>query len=316
MKALITGVNGFVGTYLEDLLLSQNIEVWGSSRQKLDYPNNKLNRIQLDFNSEDSIVNSINELEPDLIFHLAAQSSVKKSWDNITSTLESNIISSSRLYEAIRQSTVANTVKILSVGSSEEYGIVSRDNIPICEDAVLNPINPYGISKVSQYMLAKLYCSFGMHIVHVRSFNHIGPGQGLGFVAADFSNQIARIESGLMDPTLSVGNLSAKRDFLDVRDIVHAYSKIIFSGISGEVYNICSGIPIAISEMLEILVELSTCEIEIKINPDLMRSVDIPLYVGSNEKIKDLINWSQHFSIEKTLEDTLNFWRKRIQNEG
>ncbi|WP_405175129.1 GDP-mannose 4,6-dehydratase [Paenibacillus sp. FSL H8-0261] len=315
MRALITGVNGFVGLHLEELLKVQNIEVWGTSRIQSDIQDSSLNRVQLEFNNEEEIIKILNDVKPDLIFHLAAQSSVKKSWDSITFTMESNVINAAVFYEAIRRSKIAEMTKVLSIGSSEEYGIVSADNIPIKENSFLNPINPYGISKVSQFMLAKLYASLGMNVVHVRPFNHIGPGQGLGFVTTDFSNQIAKIEAGMIEPIMSVGNLSAKRDFLDVRDIVRAYSQIIHSGIPGEAYNICSASPLSISDVLDNLIKLSTYDIQVNTDESLLRNVDIPLYVGSNEKIKSLIDWKQEIPIEKTLEDTLNFWREKIQKE-
>lgn len=315
MRALITGVNGFVGSHLEEWLKVQNIEVWGTSRIRADIQDDSLNRVQLDFNDEEEIIKILNDIKPDMIFHLAAQSSVKKSWDSIAVTLEANVINTAVFYEAIRRSEIAGTTKVLSIGSSEEYGIISADKIPIKENSFLNPINPYGMSKVSQFMLTKLYASLGMHVVHVRPFNHIGPGQSLGFVTTDFSNQIAKIEAGIIEPKMSVGNLSAKRDFLDVRDIVRAYEKIIHSGIPGEVYNICSGTPLAISDVLDNLIKLSTCNIQVSTDKNLLRNVDIPLYVGSNEKIKSLINWEQEIPIEKTLADTLNFWREKIRKE-
>lgn len=195
MKALITGVNGFVGRHLEQFLLSNGYEVWGSSRSSHDVKADLLNRVQLEFNNVEKLTSTINELKPDLIFHLAAQSSVKKSWDDVEFTMKSNVINSTKLFEAILHSEIAGSCKVLSVGSSEEYGILPQESMPINEGSFLNPINPYGISKVSQYMLTKLYAKLGLHIVHVRPFNHIGPGQELGFVVSDFSNQIAKIEA-------------------------------------------------------------------------------------------------------------------------
>ncbi|WP_194544746.1 GDP-mannose 4,6-dehydratase [Paenibacillus sp. JZ16] len=312
MKALITGVNGFVGRHLEDYLLSQQIEVWGTSRS-VNHEQDHLNRVQLDFNQEEAIVQLLNTIKPDLIFHLAAQSSVAKSWVQVSRTLDANVTNTALFYDAIKQSEISDTVKILSIGSSEEYGIVSKENIPISETDSLNPTNPYGISKVTQYMLAKFYSSLGLHIVHVRPFNHIGPGQKLGFVASDFSYQIAKIELGLIDPVIKVGNLSAKRDFLDVRDIVRAYGQIIMEGVSGEVYNICSGEPIEISTILSTLVSLSKLRIEVITDQSLLRDVDIPLYVGSNRKIKNIIDWKQEIPIDRTLLEVLNFWRGKIQ---
>ncbi|MEI2395811.1 GDP-mannose 4,6-dehydratase [Paenibacillus phytohabitans] len=311
MKALITGVNGFVGRHLEQFLLSNDYEVWGSSRSDLDVEENWLNRIQLDFNNVDKLTSVINDLKPDYVFHLAAQSSVKKSWDNIELTLNSNVINSAKLFEAIMRSEIVGNCKVLSVGSSEEYGILPQESMPIKEESNLNPINPYGISKVSQYMLTKLYAKLGLQIVHVRPFNHIGPGQDLGFVVSDFSNQIAKIEANKINPIMNVGNLSAKRDFLDVRDIIRAYVDIISSGISGEVYNICSSKPVAISDLLDTLVSLSSQNIEVKIDPKLLRVVDIPQYVGDNSKIRRLISWQPNISLEETLRDTLDYWRRK-----
>jgi GDP-4-dehydro-6-deoxy-D-mannose reductase len=312
MKALITGINGFVGRHLEEYLLSQQIEVWGTSR-RINNEEDKANRLLLDFNHKESTVQMLNTLKPDLIFHLAAQSSVAKSWTEVSGTLDANVTKTALFYDAIKQSEIADTVKILSIGSSEEYGIVSKDNIPITESTPLNPTNPYGISKVSQYMLTKFYASQGLHIVHVRPFNHIGPGQKLGFVASDFSYQIAKIELGLIDPVIKVGNLSAKRDFLDVRDIVRAYGQVIMEGVSGEVYNICSGEPIEISTILSTLVSLSKLRIEVITDQSLLRDVDIPLYVGSNRKIKNIIDSKQEIPIDRTLLEVLNFWRGKIQ---
>ncbi|MGG1877274.1 GDP-mannose 4,6-dehydratase [Paenibacillus cisolokensis] len=315
MKALITGINGFVGRHLEQYLLSQQIDVWGTSR-KVNSEENKSNRLLLDFTHKEPIVQMLNTLKPDLIFHLAAQSSVAKSWAEVPGTLDANVTKTALFYDAIKQSEIAGTVKILSIGSSEEYGIVSKENIPISESTPLNPANPYGISKVSQYMLAKFYASQGLHIVHVRPFNHIGPGQSLGFVASDFAYQVAKIELGLMEPILRVGNLSAKRDFVDVRDIVRAYGSIVTSGISGEVYNICTGKPTEISELLKGLVSLSSVDIEVIKDSSLIRAIDIPLYVGNNHKIKSVIKWNNEIVIEETLKSVLNFWRYQVQTEG
>lgn len=316
MRALITGVNGFVGKYLEAHLLSNHIEVWGTTRNTLNIQDEPKNRISMDFSSEAEMIEVLNHVKPDMIFHLAAQSSVKKSWDNIVETLESNVINSARFYGAIRKSDIGKKVRVLSVGSSEEYGLVPSDSMPITEKCALNPMSPYGISKMSQYMLAKTYVGWDLQIIHVRPFNHIGPGQGLGFVTSDFSYQIAKIESGMLDQKIKVGNLSAKRDFLDVRDIISAYSEIIMKGIPGETYNICSGIPVSISEILTSLIDLSEKDIEIVTEPSLLRAIDIPIYIGSNEKVIKTTGWKQQIDIDETLGDVLNYWRNRVKIEG
>ncbi|OIB03082.1 hypothetical protein AK95_05585 [Paenibacillus sp. LC231] len=309
MKALITGVNGFVGRHLEEYLVSQQIEVWGTSRS-VNHEKNHINRVQLDFNQEEAIVQLLNTIKPDLIFHLAAQSSVAKSWTQVSRTLDANVTKTALFYDAIKQSDISDTVKILSVGSSEEYGIVSKENIPISETAPLNPTNPYGISKVTQHMLAKLYSSLGLHIVHVRPFNHIGPGQKQGFVTSDFARQIALIESQKLPPVITVGNLEAQRDFTDVRDIVRAYAEVIQKGRAGEVYNICSGKSHPIRYILDYLLTLSTNKsIDVQQDINKMRPSEFPIYIGDSTKINNLIGWDTEYLIEESLVDILTYWR-------
>ena len=311
MKALITGINGFVGGHLEQFLLSQQIDVWGTSR-KVNSEGNKSNRLLLDFTHKEPIVQMLNTLKPDLIFHLAAQSSVAKSWAEVSGTLDANVTKTALFYDAVKQSEIADTVKILSIGSSEEYGIVSKENIPISESTPLNPTNPYGISKVSQYMLAKLYASQGLHIVHVRPFNHIGPEQSQGFVTSDFARQIALIESQQLPPVITVGNLEAQRDFTDVRDIVRAYTAVIQRGGAGEVYNICSGKSHSIRYILDYLLTLSTNK-SIKVQQDInkMRPSEFPIYIGDSSKINNLIGWDTEYLLEESLKEVLDFWRSK-----
>lgn len=309
MKALITGVNGFVGRHLEEYLVSQQIEVWGTSRS-VDYEQDHINRVQLDFNQGEPIVQLLNSIKPDLIFHLAAQSSVAKSWAQVSRTLDANVTNTAVFYDAIKQSDISDTVKILSVGSSEEYGIVSKENIPISETVPLNPTNPYGISKVTQYMLAKFYSSLGLHVVHVRPFNHIGPGQKQGFVTSDFARQIALIESQKLPPVITVGNLEAQRDFTDVRDIVRAYAEVIQKGRAGEVYNICSGKSHPIRYILDCLLTLSTNKlIDVQQDINKMRPSEFPIYIGDSSKINNLIGWDTEYLIEESLVDILTYWR-------
>jgi GDP-4-dehydro-6-deoxy-D-mannose reductase len=313
-KALITGASGFVGRYLADKLIDIGLEVWGTSRSNiLSKFDRGIHWVSLDLTNQDSITSCINNIEPDYIFHLAAQSSVRNSWDNRVKTFDANVMNTIHLLEGIRNSNVVNSVKILSVGSSEEYGAVKENDMPIYEESVLNPISPYGLSKASVYMLAKHYFNtVGMNIIHVRPFNHIGPGQELGFVTTDFASQIIKIESREIPPIINVGNLAAKRDFLDVRDIVNAYALIIKKGQPGEVYNICSGVGTEISYVLDVLIRHSTLPIEIESNSKLFRTIDYPIYIGSNEKLMNLIDWQPTIGLEDSLRDILDFWRNKI----
>lgn len=318
MRALITGMTGFVGSHLKNYLINEKgWEIWGVSRS----PSSKVTNMQvplLDTNWDlEDLKRKIDLLAPDYIFHLAGQSNVKRSWENTRETFEANVLNTINLLEAVRSSRVAQTVKVITVGSSEEYGQVDASLLPIIESTPPNPGSPYGVSKLSVSMLAKQYYeSYKLQIIHVRPFNHIGPGQGLGFVVSDFAYQVASIEEGLQEPVLYVGNLSAKRDFLDVRDIVRAYAEIACRGQPGEIYNICSGKPVEIRTLLELLIKQSTKPIEIKVDSNRLRPVDVPYYYGSNEKIKEQLGIIPTISLEESLKDIYEYWRCLIRNEG
>ncbi|WP_138755244.1 GDP-mannose 4,6-dehydratase [Paenibacillus sinopodophylli] len=317
MRALITGVSGFVGKHLTDYLINMGYEVWGSSRTSSQIHNDtRIDLVSMSFSDEESIVQLINQIKPDHIYHLAGQSSVKHSWEDIKNTFDANVSKTIVLLEAIRKSDIAKSVKILTIGSSEEYGKIADVTKPINEDDSLKPISPYGLSKATVYMLAQQYVNaHQLHIVHARPFNHIGPGQGLGFVTSDFAYQIAQIEKKQISPTINVGNLDARRDFSDVRDIVVAYEKLMIEGKKGEAYNVCSGKPIAIKEILMKYIKLSLNKsIEIKEDSSRMRPSDLPLYVGDSSKIIRMTNWESQINIDQSLIDILNYWRIEINS--
>lgn len=318
MRVLITGANGFVGKYLSKYLLQNNYEVWGTTRESnlTVLPQEGINFITLDLSDEEAIVESLNRIKPKYIFHIAGQSSVRISWDQKVNTFNANVNNTICLLEAIVKSEVSATARVLTVGSSEEYGRVSPESMPIDENTGLNPISPYGISKATVYMLAQhYYHSYGLQIIHARPFNHIGAGQGLGFVTSDFAYQVAQIEEGRIKPIIRVGNLSGQRDFLDVRDIVKSYTTLIARGTPGQVYNICSGSPVKIRAVLDFLVLQSSKSIEIITSPELLRPVDIPLYIGSNEKLKRELAWSPNISIEDSLTEIYNYWLELTRNK-
>jgi GDP-4-dehydro-6-deoxy-D-mannose reductase len=252
--------------------------------------------------------------KPDLIFHLAAKSHVGFSWKDRMETFAINFMGTVNLLESVRG--LDYRPKILSVGSAEEYGKVPASSMPITEDFPLKPASPYAVSKVASEMLCYQYShAEDFEIVMVRAFNHTGARQSPSFVCSDFARQIALIEAGLQQPEIHVGNLGVSRDFCDVQDVVDAYVKLVEKGSSGEVYNVCMGKAVSIEEMLKELLRISSEKIEVKVSKEKFREVDLPLLVGDNRKIKDSIGWEPEISLEKTLEDLLNFWRDKI-SEG
>lgn len=314
MRALITGVQGFVGKYLAEHLLSQEIEVWGTSRRMsplLHLNNGTVKVIENDLSNTNDIYNLLLSIKPDYIFHLAGQSNVKRSWEDKEGTFYPNVNKTIFLLDACVKYQQENPdMRLLTVGSSEEYGKVEPHELPIKETTPLRPMSPYGASKAAVSMLIQQYHkAHGLNVIHARPFNHIGPGQSLGFVTTDFAKQVVAIEKRKKDPLLFVGNLSAKRDFTDVKDIVRAYYKLILDGNLGEIYNVCSQDAVPIQQILELMVKNSRIDIEVQVDKERLRPSDIPIYEGDNKKIKNDVEWNSTFSIEKTIEEILNFER-------
>ncbi|ASS67332.2 MULTISPECIES: GDP-mannose 4,6-dehydratase [unclassified Paenibacillus] len=320
MKALVTGITGFVGNHLLNELLSRkDWKIWGAVRTASFFPisHDSLSLIQLDLHNEEEIIDCINKIKPHYIFHLAGQSNVRLSWDDKKQTFDINTMNALNLLEAIRKSEVSDSVRLLTVGSSEEYGIVKTEHLPINEDTALNPQNPYGISKAAISMLIKQYHkAYGLNVIHVRPFNHIGPGQRRGFVTADFAYQVAAMEAGKIENVFRVGNLSSQRDFLDVRDIVKAYLEIVMHGKGGEIYNVCLGKATSIQEILNFFVSQASLPINVEVSQELFRPVDIPLYVGDNTKLFEATKWKPNFTLQSSLADILHYWRNEMGNEG
>jgi len=310
MKALIIGGAGFVGDYLIDHLLHD----WGWSIivTKLEHetlePKDGIFVYNLDILNKNAITNLLKEVRPDYIFHLAAQSSVSLSWKNPSLTIDVNIKGSVNVLDAIRE--LDYNPRTLLIGSGEEYGRILPDEAPIIESNSLRPGNIYAATKTCQNMIGNIYATaYQMDIIMVRAFNHIGPKQSPIFVVADFCKQVAEIEKGIKEPILYVGNLSAKRDFTDVRDVVRAYSLLIQKGKAGETYNVGSGKAISIENILKIILSHSTYSIEVKIDKDKIRPLDIPIIEPDINKLVDCAGWSTNISLENTILETLNYWR-------
>jgi len=318
MKVFITGITGFAGSYLAEYLVStKKYDVNGTylfeeSLRNVDSIKDKLNLIKVDLSQEKSVTDIVRSVAPSLVFHLAALTSPGDSFNNPTVTLTNNISSQVNLLEAVKKNNLINT-KILIISSADIYGLVRKENLPINEETPLMPTSPYSVSKIAQDFLGLSYfLSHKLKIVRVRPFNHIGPRQSPHFVVASFAKQIAQIEKGKKEPVLHVGNLDAKRDFTNVKDMVAAYVLAIEKGKDGEAYNIGTGTSYKISEILDRLVSLSSKRIKIKKDESLMRPSDNPELLCDARKFKKLTGWKSKISIEETLKDTLDYWRNII----
>jgi len=316
MKALITGVTGFVGSHLAEYLLANDYDVYGTVRWRSRYDNiehikNKIKLVETDIRDAHSIKNAIEKSQPDFIFHLAAQSFVPTSFHAPHETLTTNIVGTISLLEAIRSSSLDPKIQI--AGSSEEYGLVYPDEIPVKEINSLRPLSPYGVSKIAEEMLGFQYHkSYGMKIVRTRAFNHTGPRRGEVFVTSNFSKQIVEIEKGIREPVIHVGNLNSQRDFTDVRDVVKAYEMCLKKCSYGEVYNICSGKSWIIKDVLNMLLGMSKIRVEIKQDTTRMRPSDVEILLGDSTKFRQKTGWKPEIPFEKTMEDLLNYWRGRV----
>lgn len=316
MKALITGVTGFAGSHLCDLLLEQGIGVYGTYRWRSRMDNivhiqKDINLISADIRDGYSMERVVREVKPDVIFHLAAQSFIPQSHQAPNETLTTNIIGCLNVLEAVRESGRDCIVHI--AGSSEEYGAILPEEVPVKETNPLRPRSQYAVSKVAQDMLAQQYWhSHKVPVVITRAFNHTGPRRGDVFVTSNFAKQIAEIEVGKREPVLLHGNLEAMRDFSDVRDVVRAYLLAVTECEIGEVYNVCGGVSIRIEDMLGMLLKHSTIQIEKRQDAARMRPSDISIFQGDNSKFKAATGWEPQYTLDKTLEDLLDYWRERV----
>jgi len=315
-KALITGIAGFVGSYMAELLLAEGYEVYGlcRPRSKMDHIESIKSKIQLedaDLLDSHSLYTTINKIKPEYIFHLAAQSFVPTSWGSPAVTLEVNIVGSANVFEAVRQVGIDPVIQIAC--SSEEYGMVHADEVPIKETNPLRPLSPYAVSKLAMdYLGYQYFESYKMRIIRTRGFNHTGPRRGDTFAESTFAKQIALIEKGKQEPVIYVGNLDAARDYTDVRDMVRAYLLAVHKCDPGDVYNISTGTSIKIADVLKLMLSMSKVQVEIKEDPKRMRPSDVPILIGDNTKFVAKTGWKPEIPFTKTAEDLLNYWRERV----
>lgn len=320
MRVLITGITGFVGSHLAEYILKHHpgveiygIRRWRSRTENIEHLLDKIHVLECNLVDASSVKTLIADVRPDKIFHLAAQSFVPSSWNAPAESLTTNIISQLNIFEAMRESKLLDTW-IQIACSSEEYGMVYPDEVPIKETNPLRPLSPYAVSKVSQdYLAYQYYMSYGIKAVRTRGFNHTGPRRGEVFVCSNFSKQGVEIEKGKRPPVIYVGNIEARRDFTDVRDMVHAYWLSLEKCEPGEVYNISSGSAIAISELLNMVIANTGRKIEVKSDPARLRPSDVPLLLGDYSKFHKATGWKPEIPFQQTLSDIMDYWREMIR---
>ena len=322
-KVLITGITGFVGSHLAEYIVAfkdKDIHIYGARRWRSPTENidSIIDKIELyycellDFKSTFELIRKI---KPDIIFHLAAQSYVMTSFNAPVNTIETNVCGTINLLEAIRYSKIDPVIHICS--SSEVYGQVRQNEIPIKETQPFRPASPYAVSKVAEDMIAYQYfLSYGLKTIRTRMFTHTGPRRGDVFASSSFARQIARIEKGLQKPILHVGNLNSVRTFSDVRDAVRAYWLLVNKCTPGEVYNVGGQTTMTIGEMLDILLSMTDKKIKIKVEPYLLRPSDVTLQIPDISKFKKQTNWKPKIRLETTLKDLLNYWRNKYSNNS
>lgn len=320
MKALITGITGMVGSHLAEYLLKQNIEIHGTVRyrsrtENISHLSGKIHLHSLDLLDRTSLQEVVTSVRPDFIFHLAAQSYVQYSFAAPVITLETNCLGTANLLESIRLARTDGynpTVHVCS--SSEVYGQVLPEEVPIKESNPLRPASPYAVSKVCEDMLAfQYYVSWNMRIIRSRLFTHTGPRRGEVFAESAFAKQIAEIEHGIREPVVRVGNLDSVRTFMDVRDAVRAYWLMVNKCDPGEVYNIGGSRTMTVGEMLQILLSHSSHKgIQVVQDPKLLRPSDVTLQIPCCDKFKNKTGWEPEIPFEKTMSDLLLYWREIV----
>lgn len=299
MRALITGAGGFVGHHLQAHLADSDDEVIATDRSTDG----------LDILDAAALLDLFRRTRPEVVYHLAGASDVGGSWQTPQATFRSNAEGTLNVLWAARES---GAERVLTVGSADVYGKVTPEDLPISEDLALRPVSPYAASKASADAVAlQAFLGYDQHVVRCRPFNHLGPGQTDRFVAPALAGRVASNErSG--ESVVRVGNLSPKRDFTDVRDVVRAYRLLVERGSSGEVYNVCSGRAIAVQDLAEQFISMATIPMSLETDPDLMRPVDIPVLLGDDSRIRGDTGWTPEIPLDRTLADLLDDRRRRL----
>ena len=318
MRVLVTGASGFVGLHLSEYLLENHggIELYGLRRWRSDTPASAVAvpavcTVEGDLLDAPSLLRALQTSRPDVIFHLAASSSVASSWDTPSEMLQVNVLGTLHLLEAVRQLDLDAPVVLAC--SAEAYGLVGEDELPIREEQPFRPVSPYAVSKAAVDLLGFQYFqAFRLRTLRMRFFNHCGPRQSHRFVISSLARQIAEIEAGLRPPRLQVGNLDVRRDFVDVRDAVRAYWLAAALGEAGQAYNVAAGEPHSIREILDRLLALSDAVVEVTFDPARLRPADIPVLTGDASRFRTATGWRPEIPFAQTLADTLAYWRGAV----
>jgi GDP-4-dehydro-6-deoxy-D-mannose reductase len=322
MRILVTGITGFAGRYLAEHLVERlpDAAIWGLVRWNSEIealgPVAPLIRfVEGDLADAPSLMRALRTAQPDVLFHLAAASTVSSSWITPAEVLQVNAVGQVHLLEALRSLEMAP--RLVVACSGEEYGAVPSEQLPATEATPLAPVSPYGVSKAAQDLLAGQYAAaYAMPIVRLRFFNHTGPRRPPRFVASSFARQIAEIEAGQRPPRLKVGDLDVVRDFTDVRDVVRAYWLAASQGKPGAVYNVCSGRPVTIRQLLDRLLAMSDEAVEVRVDPGRLRTADIPELWGSHRCFTEATGWEPVIPLEQTLHDLLEWWRREVAGKA
>lgn len=318
MRALITGITGFAGPHLAEHILADHPDTelfglaWGDDgRDTVAELGPGLTVVEGDLTDPVTLTAALEEARPEVVFHLAAASSVASSWSDPALIFRVNVVGQVNLFEALRRLDLEPLVVVSS--SAEIYGRISGPDRALYEGSVVAPMSPYGASKAAQDVIAHQYHLAGtLPTIRLRLFNHTGPRRQPTFVASSFARQIARIERGLQPPVLEVGNLDVYRDFSDVRDVARAYWLAATRGEPGAAYNVCSGSAVSIQEILEHLLALADLTVQVKQDPERLRSSDVPILVGDHSLFTSVTGWEPVIPLHRTLADLLDWWRKKV----
>jgi GDP-4-dehydro-6-deoxy-D-mannose reductase len=313
MRALITGIGGFVGRHLLHHLQSEGDDVSGLGRPADCVGMPPSVRVFLtDLSDRATVERVVGETQPEAIYHLAAQSSPAESLAHPWATIGNNLLGQVNLFEALLSAGIRP--RVLVIGSSDEYGRVAPDEVPTHENVPLRPTTPYAVSKVGQDVMGfQYFAQHGLPVVRVRPFNHTGPGQDARFVMPSFARQLAEIEQGEREPVLRVGNLDVARDFTDVRDMVCAYRLALVAGVPGDVYNLGRGRSVRLTDMVDELISLCRVPVQTRVDQTLLRPSDVPRQEADTRKFTALTGWQPRIAWHTTLRDTLEYWREKVE---